>query len=320
MNIREERQAADSRQSAVSVVLGSGGARGLAHIGVLRALREDNRYQIKSITGTSIGALIGGLHAVGKLDSYAEWVCRLTRGDVWVLLDFSFTREGLFKGEKLMRKLDELIGDVCIEDLPLPFTAVASDISRRQEVWLNRGSLCRAIRASIAIPGLFTPVEYDGRLLVDGGLLSPLPLAPAQYQDTNQTIAVSLNGPERDGLRKNDEQNPPAETPPGRGVINRWIRRAHDRLGMKGRRGRNDAFRIIARSLEAMQDRIARYQVAAYRPGILIEIPVDTCGVLDFHCADRMIGLGYRYAQAALASYRAEPHHASGTGGIAGKQ
>jgi NTE family protein len=286
----------------VSLVLGSGGARGLAHIGVIRALREHGRYQIASITGSSIGALIGGLHAVGKLDAYAEWVSGLTRGDVWSLLDFSFTREGLFEGEKLMRKLDEMIGNVHIEDLPLPFTAIASDIDRRQEVWLNRGSLSKAIRASIAIPGLFTPVEYDGRLLVDGGLLSPLPLAPAQYQGSKQTIAVSLNGPDRDGFRAASEEEQPTEDARPPGMIGRWIRRAQDGLGMGTQAGRNDAFGIMAKSLEAMQDRIARFQVAAYRPGVLIEIPADACSVLDFHVADTMIELGYRRARATLGA------------------
>src|SRR5690606_29283164 len=152
----------------VSLVLGSGGARGLAHIGVIRALDEDGRFEIAAITGTSIGALIGGLHAAGRLEPYTEWVRALTRRDIWNLLDFSFTRTGIFEGERLMKTLEDLVGNAQIESLPIPFTAVASDLDRRQEVWLNRGLLFEAIRASIAIPGLFTPVERDGRLLVDG--------------------------------------------------------------------------------------------------------------------------------------------------------
>jgi predicted acylesterase/phospholipase RssA len=178
----------------VALVLGSGGARGLAHAGVIRALQDCGRFEIRSITGSSIGALIGGLHAGGKLDAYVDWVSGLSRGDVWKLLDFSFTGRGIFEGDRLMQKLSDLVGDARIEDLDIPFTAVASDIERRREVWITRGSLFEAIRASIAIPGFFTPVVLGDRLLVDGGLLSPLPIAPAQRHDVERIIAVSLNG------------------------------------------------------------------------------------------------------------------------------
>ena len=284
----------------VALVLGSGGARGLAHIGVIRALEQDGRYAIRSITGSSIGALVGGLHAAGRLDEYARWVATLTRGDVWRLLDFSFTRKGLFEGERVMQQLAGLIGDRAIEDLPIPFTAVAADIDRRQEIWLNRGPLYEAIRASIAIPGLFTPVERDGRLLVDGGLLSPLPLAPAQHHGAELTVAVSLNGAADETVLPAGEGARPA-APSRRGALQRWVHRVRPRLGVEPVGDTPDAFDIIARSVEAMQDRIARYQAAAYRPGLLVEIPVNACGGLDFHCADRLIELGQRRARAALA-------------------
>lgn len=276
-------------QIPASLVLGSGGARGLAHIGAIRALQDDGRYRVQAITGTSIGALIGGLHAAGRLDPYVDWVRTLSRADVWRLLDFSFTRKGLFEGERLMRKLGELVGDALIEELPIPFTAVASDIERRREVWLTRGSLFQAIRASIAIPGLFTPVERDGRLLVDGGLLSPLPIAPTLPHDAQITIAVSLDGaPER----------APAAA---------------------GRAGRAPdasitAFDIMARAFDAMQDRISRYQIAAYRPEILIEIPADVCGVLDFHRAGELIEFGYRRAREVLRSAGSDLRPAAAAG------
>lgn len=290
------------QQIPVALVLGSGGARGLAHIGVIRALQQSERYDIRSITGSSIGALIGGLHAGGKLGTYSDWVCGLSRADVWGLLDFSFTSKGLFKGERLMNKLADLLGEIRIEELAIPFIAVASDIERRQEVWLNEGSLFEAIRASIAIPGLFTPVERGGHLLVDGGLLSPLPIAPTLGHKSRQTIAVSLNGsaartpaqPESGDV----DEGAPAATP---GALAQWAGRARQALGMEtAAASGDDAFDIMAKSLEAMQDRIARYQIAAYRPDLLIEIPVDACGVLDFHCAEAMIELGQRRAEAAL--------------------
>lgn len=289
----------------VALVLGSGGARGLAHIGVIRALREDGAHSIHSITGSSMGALVGGLYAAGKLDAYTDWVCGLSRTDVWALMDFSFTRRGLIEGERLMNKLAELVGDDRIEALPLPFTAVASDIRRRREVWLNEGSLFEAIRASIAVPGLFTPLERRGVTLVDGGLLSPLPIAPSLRHGAERIVAVSLNGPPLPRSRNGAGPGPRTEAPP-RTALQRWIERTRDTLGLA--RGSDepsdDVFDIIGRSLEAMQDRITRYQIAAYRPDILVEIPANACGLLDFHCADRMIAMGYAQARAALERAR----------------
>ena len=287
----------------VSLVLGSGGARGLAHIGVIRALREHGRFDIASITGSSIGALIGGLHAGDKLDLYSEWVRGLSMADVWGLLDFSFTSRGLFEGERLMRKLGDLVGEARIEDLAIPFTAVASDIEWRREVWLDRGSLFEAIRASIAIPGFFTPVERNGRVLVDGGLLSPLPLAPAQRHVGERSIAVSLNGnSERIARSRDDDADDREASPSERGnPFQQWYRVARDKLGLEAEQAPADnAFDTLTKSVAAMQDRIARFQIAAYRPDILIEIPARACGVLDFHRADRMIELGYRLAMTAL--------------------
>jgi NTE family protein len=286
----------------VSLVLGSGGARGLAHIGVIRALHEHGGYEIRAITGSSIGALIGGLHAADRLTPYTQWVRGLSRADVWGLLDFSFTRKGLIEGERVMKRLEELVGDARIEELPIPFTAVASDIERRREVWMSRGSLFEAIRASIAIPGLFTPVERHGRLLVDGGLLSPLPIAPTLPHDAQLTIAVSLDGAPERPLRASDDRIEPAAD--NDGPLQRWFRRTRAARPDAKEANSFSAFDVIAKSFDAMQDRIVRYQVAAHRPDILIEIPNDACGVLDFHRADELIELGYRRALAALREGR----------------
>lgn len=327
----------------ISLVLGSGGARGLAHIGVIRALEEDGRFAIRSVTGASIGAVIGGLYAAGKLDVYAEWVSGLSQTDVWRLLDFSFTRRGLIEGHALMKKLEELVGDVRMEDLPIPFTAVASDIERRREVWLRQGLLFEAMRASMAIPGLFTPALHEGRWLVDGGLLSPLPLAPAKGFRAEQTVAVSLNGVARhvqaqpeDGAGQSRGQGPEK---PSRGKaaqstraqaaragsagsaagaatgVLQWLDHLRARLKLDpaqdpaqpgapasaGATPPDNAFETVAKSLDAMQDRIARFQVAAYPPDLLVEIPVDACGVLDFHRARDMIALGYQTTRAQLS-------------------
>ena len=172
----------------------------------------------------------------------------------------------------------------------------------------RNGSLFRAIRASIAIPGLFTPVDLDGRLLVDGGLLSPLPLAPAQYHLVEQSVVVSLNGTPASGSdwKSNaagggDEGSRQADD----SLLQRWGQRAKEMLDKEPDDSQSfDALDAISMSIEAMQDRIGRYQVATYRPDLLIEIPVDACSVLDFHRARELIEMGYQRARQALANYQ----------------
>jgi NTE family protein len=165
-----------SRQT-VSLVLGSGAARGLAHIGVIEWLNEHG-YRIESIAGASMGALVGGIYAAGELDSYKQWVLALEKIDVVRFLDLAFSSEGLFKGDRLMDLLRDMVGDRNIEDLPMTYTAVACDLNRRREVWFTNGLLFDAIRASIAIPTVITPHRYRGMILLDGGLLNPVPIAP----------------------------------------------------------------------------------------------------------------------------------------------
>ncbi len=180
-------------KTSVSLVLGSGGARGLAHIGVIEWL-EENGYEIKSISGSSMGALVGGIYAAGELDTYKQWVTALDRSDVVRMLDISFGWSGLLKGERIINRLRDLIGDRAIQDLPISYTAVATDIERGKEVWLSKGSLFDAIRASIAVPLIFTPYEINGRKLLDGGLLNPLPVAPTLRDQNDITIAVNVDG------------------------------------------------------------------------------------------------------------------------------
>ena len=175
------------KRQTVSLVLGSGAARGLAHIGVIEWLNEHG-YRIESIAGASMGALVGGIYAAGELDSYKEWVLALETMDVIRFLDLAFSSEGLFKGDRLMDALREMVGDCNIEELPVTYTAVACDLDRRREVWFTDGPLFDAIRASIAIPTVFTPHRYRGMKLLDGGLLNPVPIAPTLRDDTDLTI------------------------------------------------------------------------------------------------------------------------------------
>ena len=181
----------------VALTLGSGGARGMAHMGVIQWL-EEHDFEIISISGSSIGALVGGIYAAGKLPLYRDWVCGLERSNILKLLDLSFSRTGIFKGERIMAHLKDMLGDVRIEDLPIPYTAVATDINRERAVWLNEGSLFDAIRSSIAVPTVFTPHYHQGLWLVDGGLVDPVPVAATRNVHADVSIAVNLNQPTRD--------------------------------------------------------------------------------------------------------------------------
>jgi NTE family protein len=293
-----------SVQKNVSLVLGSGGARGLAHIGVIRWL-ERNGYQIRSIAGSSMGALIGGIYATGKLDVYAAWVSALERLDVVRLLDLSFGRTGLIKGERIMDVLRDLIGDCSIEELPISFTAVATDLDTGKEVWLREGPLFNAIRASIATPLLITPSRLNGRRLVDGGLVNPLPIAPTLNDQTDLTIAVSLSGKATDVARlAKSEPERPLPAPPGsyKKRIRTFIetlwaaspeREAPEDLGF---------FEIALRAMDTMQDTIVRLKLAAYSPDIIIEIPRNACAFHEFHRAKELIAIGEAKTEQAMTN------------------
>jgi NTE family protein len=289
----------------VSLVLGSGGARGLAHIGVIRWLEEQG-YRIESIAGASMGALVGGIHAAGELEAYRDWVCALSRTDVLRFLDFAFSAGGLFKGDRIMDTLREMVGEHAIEDLPVAYTAVATDIDRQREVWISKGPLFDAIRASIAVPTVFTPHRYLGLTLVDGGLLNPVPIAPTFRDRTDLTVAVNLNGAERTLLRPERPHGWPFESARTDDLVSR-IRQFLDGIGeslVEAGTADLGVFELVSRSIETMQNAITAVKLAAYAPDVVIEIPRDACGAHEFYRAREVIELGYRLAGESLASLR----------------
>jgi len=188
------------RGRTVALVLGSGGARGYAHIGAIEVLLERG-YEIVAIAGCSMGALIGGVYATGRLQDYKDWVTGLGQFDVLKLLDISLSSPGAIRGEKIFSIVNDLIGDVRIEDLPQSYTAVATDLLAHKEIWFQEGPLHQAIRASVAIPSLLTPVLLGGRVLVDGGLLNPLPIIPTIASHADLIIAVNLSGEDAQPFR-----------------------------------------------------------------------------------------------------------------------
>ncbi len=313
----------------VALVLGSGGARGLAHIGVVEVLCEAD-VDVVAVSGSSMGALVGGLHAAGRLGEYTEWALQLTRLDIVRMLDVTLSKPGTIRGERIFRMVGELLRDVRIEDLDIPFTAVAVDLLSNREVWFQEGSAELAIRASAAIPSFFVPVVLDDRVLVDGGLLNPVPVAPVAAVHADRIVAVTLSGraSSRGGpLTESAGPPDPARLERIRAAAGRWlegtrldaIRRtrvdertavtpdaeptpdeATPTLATAPVEGDFRARDVMFTSLEVMQDALGRHRLADYPPDVLISVRRDACRSLDFHRAGEMIELGRRLAEDAL--------------------
>lgn len=286
-----EREVVTQSNKTVSLVLGSGGARGMAHIGVIRWL-EAHGYQIQSISGASIGALVGGIYAAGKLDAFEKWMLKMDKVDILGLLDLAWQRNGLVKGDRLMKSLAELVGDVQIKDLPISFTAVATDIARQREVWLQSGRLLEAIRASISLPLFFTPYPLNGMDLMDGGVLNPVPIAPTFSDHTDLIVAVSLSGEielqETASMEQDDEASFLQQ-------FNRWMQSLRSPQTFAEARPKG-LYEIADLAFDAMQNTIARQKLAAYPADKMIEIASNACGMLEFDRTQEMIALGYEVA------------------------
>lgn len=252
-----------------------------------------------------MGALVGGVYASGKLQVFAEWVLALERMEVLRLLDPSFGRAGLFKGERVIGLLRGLIGDGRIENLPVSFTAVAMELESGKEIWLREGQLFDAIRASIAIPLLLTPYRDGARTLVDGGLVNPVPIAPTLNDTTDLTIAVNVGG-RAEASPVVVPSAPIADGNDYRRRIHAFIESLHplretsvSALGM---------IDVALRSMEAMENTIARLKLAAYSPDVTIEIPRNACRMHEFWRAEEMIALGReRTARAFLPKEESAP-------------
>jgi NTE family protein len=289
------------KKKTISLVLGSGGARGLAHIGVIQVLEEQG-FRISSISGSSMGALVGGIYAAGKLETFTDWVCTLDRMNVLRLLDFSFNGDAIFKGDKIINTLRELIGEQAIEELPISFTAVATDLDKSREVWFSSGPLFDAIRASIALPTVFSPFNYRGKTLVDGGLLNPIPIAPTLHDITDLTLAVSLCGKPQ---KRDNVPLPVVEKADNSVSYYQRLLDFIEDLQPKKTEEEEEAgiFDIISKSIDAMQSSIASFKLAAYTPDIVIEIPRDACSIYEFERAAEMIEIGRLKAAAALENF-----------------
>ena len=295
----EPQAPASERRPTVALALGAGGAKGLAHIGVIEEI-EAQGYRIVAIAGSSMGALIGGIHAMGKLDVYRDWVSALARFDVLRLVDWTFSGGGLIKGEKIIGTLRGLIGDTLIEELPLAYTAVATDLDRGREVWLSRGNLFDAIRASIAVPTVFRPHHLNGHRMVDGALLNPVPVTPLIGAEADYLVAVSV-----DGMAAADStpvEDSAIEQDAGyRHRIGEFISRLMPRGEEQPREP--GTFDTLNQAMDLMQANLSRLRLAAYEPDLLITLPRNIASVYEFYRARELIERGRLQARKALAEW-----------------
>jgi len=296
------------RKRRLGVALGAGAARGWSHVGILRAL-EQAGVRADLICGTSIGALVGAAYAAGELDALEQWVEQMSVGEMMGLLDFTFSG-GLVKGERLLQVLRRKFSDRPIESLSIPFAAVAAQLSTGSELWLRSGSTLDAVRASIALPGLLTPVVHDGEVLVDGGLVNPVPVSLARAMGADVVLAVDLNSDliGRHLQRAADDDGSGDDTP---GPSPELLRRLQDSiepyLPASWTRDESPApslLEVIASSLNIMQVRITRSRMAGDPPEVLVTPRLAHLGLLDFHRGREAMEEGQRAVAAVLPQLR----------------
>jgi NTE family protein len=296
-------------RARIGIALGSGSARGWAHIGVLRALSEAG-IEPDIVCGTSIGALVGGAYLSGRLDALDDWARSITLFDIVGLLDVTLVRGGVIAGARLFKGLRSLQADQLIEDLPKPFAAIATDFATGRELWLQKGSLLDAVRASASLPGIFPPVQIGGQWLVDGGLVNPVPVSVCRALGAELVIAVNLNSDltsrnvsprsVRRRLRAPRVRVPRQREPD---LLNKLSARVRQELRgtasflssqlLRSRREGPGFFEVLAGTIYIMQDRITRSRMAGDPPDVIVAPQLGHIRLLDFHRAEDAIDEGY---------------------------
>lgn len=284
----------------IALVLSGGGSKGLAHIGAIQEL-EKQGFNITSVAGTSIGSVIGGLYAMGKLTEYTKWVRTLNQKSIWGLLDFTLSTKGLLKGEKVLSKMKTFIPDVSIEKMNIPFAAVATDILNEKDVVFKSGSFYEAIRASVAIPTIFTPVKYEDTILVDGGVLNPIPIEHVKRIDNDLLVIVNLYGEKKTKtpaiqISKIENKNTISST------LNTLVNN-FSKLISSGDKKSMGYLSLLSTTSSAMVHKIAQLNIEKHQPDFVISIPHDSAGTFDFQKADELIKIGKEAANSAISEY-----------------
>lgn len=283
----------------IALVLSSGGARGNAHIGAIREF-INRGYEISSLSGCSMGAVIGGVYAAGKMDEFAKWMCSLHKLDVFSLMDFTLNRQGFVKADKVFAEIKKFIPDVQIEQFGIPFSVVATDMKKRETVVFEKGSLFDALRASVAIPALVTPVKSDGRFLVDGGVLAPIPVQ--QVKRTNGDLLAVVNVNARKPSKKIKQVKSLSDTK----KANKYLQLFQKKLSLHNQSGDKESlgfFDLVTNSSNLMISQISSLTLELHPPDILVDISSVACETYDFYRAKELIDLGRIEAAESLDKY-----------------
>jgi len=301
-------------QRRLGLALGSGSARGWSHIGIIRALGELG-LQPAVVTGASVGALVGAAYAGGRLDALESWVRTLTQRDVWRLVDTTFLGGGVMTGNRLMGAVAAQIGDTPIEELPVAFGAVATDLYTGEEVWLQDGPMMTAVRASSGLPGLFSPTWHHDRWLIDGGVVNPVPVSMCRALGAEIVIAVDLGrSVTRAAMRVPDSATAPdpqangeaaqaheQASPEGAAVLKRWSGLGDGLVeSFRSRRHEPGLFEVMAATVNIMQDRITRSRLALDPAEVVLRPELDDFQLMDFHRAGAAIDAGRRCVADAM--------------------
>jgi NTE family protein len=308
------------RRPVIGLALGGGAARGFAHIGIIRTLIAHGIVP-NVVVGTSIGAVVGGAYAAGHLDTLEEWARSLQPRNILGYLDIRLNGSGLIGGDKLAAQLEAAIGQTLIEDLPLKFATVATEVRTGHEIWLTHGRIVDAMRASYALPGIFAPVLLGDRWLVDGALVNPVPVSAARALGAEIVIAANLSsdvfthsttiyshGPSAEVTVAVEPQPAIAPAPPKRGFGKLFSAERTMKREFFGSGGRPGISTVMVDAFNIMQDRITRARLAGDPPDMLITPRVGQIGWFDFHRADDLIGFGTRAAERAIDSIQEAIH------------
>ncbi|MBT34033.1 MAG: phospholipase [Thalassobius sp.] len=269
-----------TKPQPIALVLSSGGARGFAHIGVINELLKNN-FEITSIAGTSMGSIIAGIYAAGKLDEFTEWACSVNRMGLFKLVDFTFSTRGFIRGDRVLNEIKKIVGDLNIEDLNIPYVAVATDIHSQKEVVFREGCLFEAMRASMAIPTIFTPSELNGRELIDGGILNPVPVDLIERHEGDFLVVVNVNA------NVSDESDI---------VVQAFPSEKGNEVSKNGKakkiKRQYGFFDLLTSSFDLTQDKLTEMILEKHKPDILINVSRNVCSTFDFHRGAEIIEVG----------------------------
>ena len=285
----------------ISLVLSGGGARGIAHIGVIEEL-EKQGFNIKSISGTSMGSLVGAVYAVGKMQEYKNWIYTLHRLDVFKLIDFTFSSQGLVKGDRVFKKMKKFIPDINIEELDIHYAATAADIINNKEVVFTKGSIYDAVRASVAIPTVFTPVITENSILVDGGVMNNVPISHVKRTKDDVLIVVYVNA----DIPVNRPPISKKEKDQKQSVYLKKIKEFYGHLNKSKSKSKNEKlgyFDIMNKTIGLVTYQLAQMLMEKHSPDILINVSRNSCGTFDFYKAEELVEIGRLAAIKSLDEY-----------------